>query len=135
MRVVADSHTLVWYLLDDERSRLSSTARAALGQAEADEGIAGSVASLVDLWYVTQTTGAVSPATLHAVGDLLADPTSALDLVPIGAEVAAAYQAIPLSVLRDPWDRFIMATAQTLGTPLVTADSAITASGLVEVIW
>jgi hypothetical protein len=38
-------------------------------------------------------------------------------------------------VLADDVLDFIMATAQTLGIPLVTADSAITASGLVEVIW
>lgn len=82
-----------------------------------------------------QTTGAISATTLEAVRRLLADPDSALDPVPVGIEVAAAYETIPLKALRDPWDRFIMATAKALDAPLVTADSKIAASGLVEVLW
>jgi PIN domain nuclease of toxin-antitoxin system len=43
--------------------------------------------------------------------------------------------AIPRDVLADPWDRFIVATAKTLGLSLVTKDSAIRDSGLVPSIW
>ena len=57
-----------------------------------------SVVSLVDLWYVTQTTAAISPATLAAIHGLLADPESALDPVPVTVEVAAAYETIPLQI-------------------------------------
>ena len=135
MRVVADSHALVWYLLDDDGTKLSPKASAALAEAERDGGIAVSVVSLVDLWYVTQTTAAISPATLAAVHALLTDPESALDPVPVTVEVAAAYETIPLQILRDPWDRFIVATANVLNAPLVTADSKIADSGLVEVLW
>lgn len=134
MRVVADSHALVWYLFDDG-TRLSLKASAALAEAERDGGIAVSVVSLVDLWYVTQTTAAISPATLAAVHALLADPESALDPVPVTVEVAAAYERIPLQMLRDPWDRFIVATANVLNAPLVTADSRIAESGLIEILW
>lgn len=134
MRVVADSHALVWYLLDDG-TRLSRQASAALAEAEGDGGIAVSVVSLVDLWYVTQTTAGISPATLAAVHRLLADPESALDPVPVTVEVAAAYERIPLQMLRDPWDRFIVATANVLNAPLVTADPKIAGSGLVHVLW
>lgn len=134
MRVVADSHALVWYLLDDG-TRLSRQASAALAEAERDGGIAVSVVSLVDLWYVTQTTAGISPATLAAVHGMLADPESALDPVPVTVEVAAAYERIPLQMLRDPWDRFIVATANVLNAPLVTADSKIADSGLVQVLW
>jgi hypothetical protein len=41
----------------------------------------------------------------------------------------------PLSVLPDPWDRMIVATALHLSVPLVTKDRAITATGVVETIW
>lgn len=107
----------------------------ALASAEADEGIAVSVATLIDLWYVTQTTRAVSPEQLTAITELLADPTSPLDAIPIDTSVTAAFEAIPLPLLRDPWDRLITATARALGVPLVTKDGRITAAGLVEVIW
>jgi len=78
--------------------------------ASADEGIAVSVATLIDLWYVTQTTRAVSPEQLTAITELLADPTSPLDAIPIDTSVTAAFEAIPLPLLRDPWDRLITAT-------------------------
>lgn len=58
MRVVADSHALVWYVQGS--SRLSKAASSALGESERTEGIVVSVATLVDLWYVTQTTQSVS---------------------------------------------------------------------------
>jgi PIN domain nuclease of toxin-antitoxin system len=42
---------------------------------------------------------------------------------------------IDRDVLRDPWDRFIVATALAFELPLVTADRHIQKSGLVEAIW
>ena len=38
-------------------------------------------------------------------------------------------------LLRDPADRLIAATGLTHGIALVTADDAITASGLVRTVW
>ncbi len=42
---------------------------------------------------------------------------------------------MPLEALRDPFDRFILATALQLTAPLVTADRAITATGAAEIVW
>ena len=90
---------------------------------------------MIDLWYVTQTTGAVRPDQLAAIIGLLNDPDSSLDPIPISTNVVAAFSSIPLLALRDPWDRLVMATAIDLGVPLVTADARIAATGLVEVLW
>ena len=49
--------------------------------------------------------------------------------------LADATTAIPRDMLADPWDRFIVATAKTLGLSLVTKDQAIRDSGLVPSIW
>lgn len=49
MRVLADSHVMLWYLGDLER--LSPTAHTVLNEAEDSDGIAVSVATLMDLWY------------------------------------------------------------------------------------
>ncbi len=65
MRVVADSHAIVWYIAGSPR--LSDTAASVLREAEATDGIVVSVASLIDLWYVTQTTEAVTAADLGAL--------------------------------------------------------------------
>ncbi|MGH9139437.1 MAG: hypothetical protein ACRD0G_20700 [Acidimicrobiales bacterium] len=59
MRVVADSHAIFWYL---QRSpKLSAPAAQALRGA-GDHQLVVSVATLVDLWYVTQTTHAITTA-------------------------------------------------------------------------
>jgi PIN domain nuclease of toxin-antitoxin system len=135
VRVVADSHTLIWYLFGDPERRLSPAAREALGEAENTDGIAVSVASVLDIWYVTQTRQVLSTEQLTAIVELLNDPAQGLEAVPITLPVAAAFQEIPLESLRDPWDRLITATAKALDVPLVTRDDKIRNSELIETIW
>lgn len=131
MRVVADSHAIFWHL---QRSpKLSAPAAQALREAGTRE-IVVSVATLVDLWYVTQTTQAITTADLALVRAAL-EVSARVDLRVIDAAVADAYTAIPRSVLRDPWDRFIVATAHALEAPLVTRDAAIQKAQLVQTIW
>ncbi|MGI8682405.1 MAG: type II toxin-antitoxin system VapC family toxin [Mycobacteriales bacterium] len=132
MRVVADSHVVVWYAQNSPR--LSPTAGEALDAAEAEGGIVVSVATLVDLWYVTQTTEGVTKDQLDALqDDLLASP--AVELHPVTVEVTDAYTEIARTVLSDPWDRFIVATAKALNLPLVTRDAAIRQAALVDTVW
>ncbi len=132
MRVVADSHAIVWYVKGSPR--LSPPARDVLTGAEGGGGIVVSVATLIDLWYVTQTTQALGAGELGRVRDrLLRSP--AVDLHPVDLDVADAYARIDRGLLRDPWDRLIVATAIALALPLVTADSAITRADLVETLW
>ena len=132
MRVVADSHTIVWYVQDS--GRLGADAAAALDDAEASDGIVVSVATLVDLWYVTQTTQGVSVNDLEHLRSAL-ESAPKVDLHPIDVPVADAVTAIPRDLLSDPWDRFIVATAQVLEVPLVTRDERIRAARLAETIW
>jgi PIN domain nuclease of toxin-antitoxin system len=56
-------------------------------------------------------------------------------LQPVDESIADAFTSIDRSVMRDQWDRFIVATALALGVPLVCRDELITHSGLVETIW
>lgn len=93
-----------------------------------------SVASLTDLWYVTQTTKAVTEADLTELRKTMS-ASPKLSLHPIDEEIAEATTEIPLDVLRDPWDRFIVATAKVLAVPLATRDRAIRNSELVPTIW
>lgn len=131
MRVVADSHAIFWHL---QRSpKLSAPAAQALREA-GDHEIVVSVASLIDLWYVTQTTQAIATADLAAVRAAL-ESSPRVELQLIDAAVADVYTAIPRSVLKDPWDRFIVATARALSAPLVTRDTTIQQAQLVQTIW
>ncbi|MGD1058816.1 MAG: PIN domain-containing protein [Solirubrobacteraceae bacterium] len=132
MRVLADSHAIVWHLQGSDR--LSATAASALTEAEATDGVVVSTATFIDLWYVTQTTKKVTAADLAELRDRLVS-SPAVILQPIDLAVVDATTAISRELLTDPWDRFIVGTARALAVPLVTRDGPIRASGLVPTIW
>jgi PIN domain nuclease of toxin-antitoxin system len=132
VRVVADSHAIVWFVTGSDR--LSSNAAAALRIAEGEQSITVSVATLLDLWYVTQTTQGVTTNQLQRVREVLV-ASLAVDLHPIDEAVADVFTSISRSVLSDPWDRFIVSTALVLSVALVTRDKAIQAAGIVETAW
>jgi PIN domain nuclease of toxin-antitoxin system len=132
VRVVADSHALYFYLFSP--ARLSQAALEALGAAEDTDA---SVATLADLWYVDNKAGGspFPPGAFDSLRQTLLDPETNLHAEPILTETMEHYDRVPLAAVKDPFDRFILATAAQLRLPLVTADDAITASGAVEVIW
>ena len=132
MRVVADSHAIVWYVQGSKR--LSERAGEVLAEAEAERSLVVSVATLIDLWYVSQTTRSVTAKQLAALRQRLGS-SGAVALEPVTAVIADATTTIPRASVPDPWDRLIMATAISIQVPLVTRDSAVRASGLVETIW
>ena len=132
MRVVADSHAIVWYTQGSHR--ISDDAAAALSEAETTGGIVVSVATLIDLWYVTQTTRRVTEDDLSRLRAAL-ETLPKVIFHPVDVAVADACTAVPCSLLTDPWDRLIVATAKELKVPLVTCDRQITAAKVVETIW
>jgi PIN domain nuclease of toxin-antitoxin system len=132
VRVLADSHTILWHLQGSPR--LSNTAAIALTEAEVTGGVVVSVATLIDLWHVAQTTDTLPDRSLDGLRELLAS-SRALFLQPIDVAVIDATNEIPGDLLPDPWDRFIVGTARALVVPLVTRDAAIRDSGLVATIW
>jgi PIN domain nuclease of toxin-antitoxin system len=132
VRLVADSHAIVWYVQGSRR--LSEKAADTLRDAEASEGIVLSTATLIDLWYVTQTTQGISSNDLSVLSQRLG-MSARMRWEPITEEIAAESNAIGRSVLPDPWDRLIVATARVLQVPLVTKDEGIRVARLVETIW
>lgn len=132
MRVLADSHAVVWYLRGSDR--LSPPAAQALAEAEETDGIVVSIATLVDLWYVTQTTRKLTDAHLAELRNALL-ASAGFVLQPIDLPVVDATMSIARDLLADPWDRFIVGTARMLALPLVTRDKAIRESRIVPVIW
>jgi PIN domain nuclease of toxin-antitoxin system len=135
VKVVADTHVLVFYLFTPDR--LTEKALEALLKAEDSEGIVISTATLADLWYASQKTSspAIAPGVHEQIQATVLDPATNLVLHPISAATMTHFGTVPLADLRDPFDRFILATAIQLRVPLITADHAITAAGAVDVIW
>ena len=132
MRVVADSHTIAWYI--GGSPRLSSVAADALAEAEETDGIVVSVATFIDLWYVSQTTEAVTTEDLARLRESL-EASATVTLEPITLDVIDVCTTIPRELLADPWDRLIVATAKALDVALVTRDGAIQKAELVPTIW
>jgi PIN domain nuclease of toxin-antitoxin system len=136
VRVVADSHSLLYYLFTPDR--LSEPAFEALGNADNCGGLVVSAATLRDLWYSSHKIGkrALTPGAFESLHATVLDPEhEGFEVAAVDAATMARLMGFPLSVLPDPWDRMIVATALHLGVPLVTKDRAITATGVVETIW
>lgn len=135
MKVVADSQALVRYLVDP--TRLSEPALDALLEAEDSDGVVVSVATLGDLWYASQKTSSapIAPGVFEHIRATVLDPSTNRLVYPISVATMMYYDVAPLHDLRDPFDRFILATAVQLGIPLVTADRAISNTKTAKIIW
>jgi PIN domain nuclease of toxin-antitoxin system len=130
--VVADTHTIIWYL--SGAPELSAQAGAALDAAvESGEAVHVSAITIVEICYLVER-GRIPEAALDRLIAVLSDRDAAFDVVPLDLQVAQAIRRIPRDVVPDMPDRIIAATAVALGLPLVTRDRRIVSSGI-ETIW
>ncbi|MEI6676628.1 MAG: type II toxin-antitoxin system VapC family toxin [Verrucomicrobiota bacterium] len=129
MKVILDTHALVWAAEDN--SRLGKAARDALtGLVREDIGI--SALSLLELAML------VSKGRLRVSDDdgIKAIESLAARVTVIPLDAATAWEAMALRLPQsDPFDRVIVATAKRLGLPLVTKDRLIRKARLVPTIW
>ena len=135
MRVVADTHALVWYLLDDPDRRLSPAVLATPEDPESTDGISVSLPRSPTSGTSSARVGRSPTISWARSLACYATPSPQLEAESITLDVTAAFRQIPRDALGDPWDRFITATAMAFGLPLVTRDRRITELGLVETIW
>jgi PIN domain nuclease of toxin-antitoxin system len=130
--VVADTHTLIWYILEPER--LSQAAFNALEDAT-NEGavIYLSAISIVEICYLIDK-GRLLETVLSRVMGAIAVENSVLEIVPVDLEVSLAIRQVDRNIVPDMPDRIIAATAFYLSLPLVTRDSKIQNSAI-QTIW
>jgi len=128
--VVADTHSLIWFLM--EPSRLSPAADAALRGAVAS-GIHLSAISIVEVVYLVEKSRLPQTA-LERIRAELAAPSTALRVVALDLAVAAKLASVLRTEVPDMPDRIVAATALHLGLPLVSRDRRIRASS-VETVW
>lgn len=131
MVYVADTHALVWVLTNQKR-RLGAQARKAFAAAEQGKALVRfSVVSLLELDW------------LEAAGKL--EFKESLEELARRLSLVSGYEFVPLTteiVLRsrkfrafDPIDRLIVASADELDCPLITADTAIQERHPVPIVW
>ena len=120
--VVADTHIVIWYLLNS--AKLSQEATEALERCVAsNETIRVSAHSLVELVYAAERGN--NPFTEEdrqtVLGAFAADD-SPFEIVPVTAEIANRVASVPRAANADPGDRIVVATAEALGLSIVSAD-------------
>ena len=118
MRVVIDTHVLLWALLDPRR--LSRRERELIDDKEV-------LVSAASIWEV---------GIKHAIGRLDCDPRQILEAVePAGFKnlgISGLHAVVAASLPRlhgDPFDRMLIAQAQAESALLLTRDDALTAYG------
>jgi PIN domain nuclease of toxin-antitoxin system len=115
MRVLLDTHTLLWW--HEQSPKLSSRARTAI--ADVTNAVVVSVATAWEI-VVKRTLGK-----LQVSADLreLIDDAN-FEMLPIRLSHLEALAALPM-LHRDPFDRMLIAQAIAEGIPLVTGDRAM----------
>ena len=118
MILLVDAHALLWALAAGQ-SPLSKTAHAALADPVNDV-----LVSAATVWEIAVKAAA---GRLDAPIDLLGTlEATRFDVVPIGGRDAIAAAQLP-PLLKDPFDRIVIAQAMRLDAVIVTRDRAISA--------
>jgi PIN domain nuclease of toxin-antitoxin system len=124
--IVADTHTLLWYVNDT--GNLSQLAETAFERAEqAGDLIYVPSIVIVELRYLVEKGRDINESDYQTIVSLLANRSSSLTLAPLNLGVADSLSQIPRTIVPDMPDRIIAATAFALGLPLVTCDHKILA--------
>ncbi|MBE9199286.1 MULTISPECIES: type II toxin-antitoxin system VapC family toxin [unclassified Nodularia (in: cyanobacteria)] len=131
--VVADTHTLIWYVFDLQR--LSAEALTALEQAvNTGNPIYVSAITIIEIAYLVEK-GRFAEEVLTRILNALDDPNIGILLVPLDRNVSGAIRQIDRVTVPDMPDRIIAATAFSLSIPLVTRDLRIQALTTIKTIW
>jgi PIN domain nuclease of toxin-antitoxin system len=132
IRVVADTHTILWYLYND--SRLSATAGALLDSTGIDgDQVAISSIVLAEVIYLIEK-GRIDATALDRILSALDRVDATLVEVPLDRFVVQAMRRIDRAQVPDLPDRVVAATGLHLGVPVISRDNKIKSS-IVPTIW
>ncbi len=128
MRLVLDTHTLLWFLAND--ARLSRTAKSAIEDTANERWL--SPISLLEIAIKVRLGKLSLPAPFAVMfpADLL---IADIHLLPLETDHIEPLTTLPLNH-KDPFDRLIAATALVEGMTLVSADTAFDAYGVTR-LW
>jgi len=127
-RLLVDTHALLWFLFDDPQ--LSSTADELLTDPRVSK-----VVSKVSLWEIATKVviGKLKLGMPYAVFQSQHVAARDLEILEVDLPHLVTYAGLPLHH-RDPFDRLIIAQAQTDGLTVLTRDANF-ASYPVTVLW
>jgi PIN domain nuclease of toxin-antitoxin system len=128
---VTDTHALIWYT-QPKKSRLGKRATSLFEEAERERTLIY-VPSVV-LWELADQLreGTLRLRQRFDQWCRALDAKQGFQIQPLLWEDVNEARGLPFG---DPFDCLIAGTALRLGVPLITKDSAISESGLVETVW
>jgi len=115
---------------DDKR--LSKRAHEVIRKAREETAIA---VATITLWEIAWLAQNRRIEVLGSVEPFVRELAARVILRPVTPEIAALSVRLPDTFPKDPSDRLIAATAMVEGMPLVTADTRIQRSKVVETVW
>jgi PIN domain nuclease of toxin-antitoxin system len=107
--VLADTHSIVWFLFDT--ARLSPAADAALTTAGLSGKIYISAITLIEVNYLSTKKTFPYSGVFPRLIALATDPTECLEVLAVGLDIAQAMDFVPRTEVPDMPDRIIAATA------------------------
>ena len=129
---VADTHALIWYLLDSPRLSAPASAQFERYRTVGTQ-IGVSSISIIEIIYLVEK-GRIPAATLPLLEESLSTQPTLLSIVPVSHAIALAVEQVPRDQIPDLPDRFIAATALYQDVPLITRDRRIALSSI-QTVW
>jgi PIN domain nuclease of toxin-antitoxin system len=119
VRLLLDTHTLIWWMTDD--AHLSKSARALIEQKSNS-----SVVSAVSAWEIaTKVRLGRLPTAAHLAQNFVPDLTrEGIEILHISAEHGILAGSLP-GPHKDPFDRMLIAQALLENVPIVSNDKAL----------
>lgn len=130
--IVLDTHTWIWFISNPEL--LSKRAKAAVNAAVKDKSI---LLSSISAWELALLVAKKRLKLTIDVTDWIAKSESLpfIQFVPVTNSIAVKSVNLPLPLHPDPADRIIIATALSMGAPLVTKDKKLLNYSMINTIW
>jgi PIN domain nuclease of toxin-antitoxin system len=130
--IVLDTHAWIWFISNPDL--LSKRAKEAATAAAKDKNI---LISSISAWELVRLVSKNRLKLTIDATDWIAKSESLpfIQFVPVTNSIAVKSVNLPAPFHPDPADRIIVATALSMGAPLVTKDKKLLGSGLVKTIW
>ena len=130
--IVLDTHVWVWFVSNPEF--LSKAAQKAIDASMEQKGI---FISSISAWEVALLAAKKRLELSIDVADWIgkSEKLPFFHFIPIDNSVAVKSVNLPQPLHKDPADRIIIATAITIGAPLVTKDQKLLHYPHVETVW
>lgn len=130
--IVLDTHAWIWFVSNPDI--LSKRAEKAVNAAVKDKSI---LISSISAWEVALLVTKKRLKLTLDITDWLAKSESLpfIQFVPVTNSIAVKSVNLPLPLHSDPADRIIIATALSVGAPLVTKDEKLLSYSHIKTIW